>query len=46
MNAIATGIRKYLAARPRKKREKDLAALTLFCLLSVTLIGLIAVGML
>jgi hypothetical protein len=46
MNAIAVGLRKYLAAGPRTKREEDLAGLTLFCLLSFILVCLIAVGML
>ena len=45
MNAVVAGIRKYLAAGPRTKREEDLGALTLFCLLSFILVGLIAVGM-
>ena len=46
MNAIAASIRKYLAGGPTTKRAKDVAALTLFSLLSLILVGLIAVGML
>ena len=31
---------------PTTKREQDIAALSLFCLFSVTLVGLIAAGIL
>jgi hypothetical protein len=44
--AIAPTLQRYLAARPRTKRDADLVALKLFCLFSLILVGLIALGLL